>query len=173
MRPEVLKFVERWAETGISGALALGLCWTGGVALSNGGWLGWFIIAAGLAAALWCRAAWVRARMSRHGDGPGMVVIEERRIGYYGPYGGGFVDVDALDSVSLRPGDGWVLTPAEGVPLIIPAAAAGADGLADALTALPGFRADRAAEALSGGRDGLLTIWRRPSPALAHRSPGA
>lgn len=169
----------RWAESAITGALALILLWKGGRLALFGGqwgwWLGWLMIAGGIGAALWCAAALQRARLRGRGDGPGMVSIEERRIGYYGPNGGGFVDIDELERIEAlgRGGRVWFLVPEDGLPLAIPGAAAGADRLADALAALPGFSAGAAAEAMAAPGAGRITIWQRRRPALARPAPRA
>lgn len=171
------RFLVRWGETALTALGAAVLLWQGGRLVLWGGWLGWWfgwlLLVGGAGAALWCFAAWQRARLRRGGHGPGFVTIEERRIAFWGPEGGGFAEIDDLERVDLGPGpEGptWVLAPEFGVPLAIPAAADGADRLADALTALPGFSAGIAADALGAG-GARLTIWRRPRPALARPSP--
>ena len=95
----------RWAESGLTALIAAVLLWQGADLAWYGGWwgwwLGWVLMAAGAGVTLWCVAAVQRARVRGHSDGPGMVVIEERRIGYYGPEGGGFIDIDDLVRIEL------------------------------------------------------------------------
>lgn len=174
MKPTARASMRRWAESGLTALLAGVLIWQGGRLALWGGWFGWWfgwlLLAAGAGAMLWCLAAVQRARVHGKGDGPGAVTVEERRIGYFGPDGGGFVDIDDLERVELRPGERggtWLFVPVEGAPLVIPGAAAGADRLVDAMTALPGFSTGAAAELLDTRRGNDVTIWRRHRPALA------
>ena len=109
-----------------------------------------------------------------------MVTIDERRIAYFGPYGGGIVSLDDISQISIRAASGrskphWMLEwSSADPPLIIPAGAEGADGLIDSFAALPGFAPLRAIAALNasgGAARGSVTIWRRDGaitrPALA------
>lgn len=171
----------RWAEPMLTGAGALWLGWAAAAALGRGaGWLAAALPLAGAALlAAWAGAAAVRLGVLRRGaaTAPGLVVIEEGRVGYLGPEAGGFVALDALVAVGIAPaGDGpgglrvWRFHAAEGAPLEIPLDAAGAAALPDTLEALPGFDAFRLLRALRDRGRGEVTVWRRPGtrprPAL-------
>ena len=102
----------------------------------------------------------------------GVVEIDEGRIAYLGPRGGGFVDVRALTLVEIvtRPqlladtGHAWVLSAEDGTRLIIPLGAAGAGGIPDALSPLPGIDLAAGGAALGSRGPGRVVLWsRRPS----------
>jgi len=100
---------------------------------------------------------------------PGVVTIDERRIGYFGPDGGGFVEMGALTKLDFQvfavpasePVGLWHLTHADGGPVMIPMAAKGAEGLLDLFAALQGVRLNDAVAARSAGRNVTVPIWRR------------
>jgi len=100
---------------------------------------------------------------------PGVVTIDERRIGYFGPDGGGFVEMDALTKLDFQvftvpasePVGLWHLTHADGGPVMIPMAAKGAEGLLDLFSALPAVRLNDAISARSAGRNATVAIWRK------------
>ena len=92
------------------------------------------------------RRAAVRLWLTRQ-HASGVVIIDERRVGYFGPDEGGFLESDALLSVHLQPseeGPAWCLTTEEGRTLIIPVGAEGAEGLYDLFNALPRFKVGEA-----------------------------
>jgi hypothetical protein len=99
----------------------------------------------------------------------GVVVIDEARIAYLGPRGGGFVDLPAIVRVEIvsRPhvppasGHAWVLTTEDGQRLTIPLGAEGADRLFDALSPLPGIDFDAGAAAVAARGPGRAVVWRK------------
>jgi hypothetical protein len=169
VRPEVAERLRLWREPATWAAvLCVGvwLIWQGysrvaplpfaaGVLLA--------IVGAGL-----LRPALGRLRL--HGRlGEGVVVVDEARIGYFGPRGGGFVDLPSIVRVEIvsRPhlpsdsGHAWVLTAEDGTRLVVPLGAEGADRLLDALSPLPGIDFDAGAAAVAGRGAGRATVWRR------------
>lgn len=99
-----------------------------------------------------------RFRLAAAGPAPGVVLIDEGRIGLFGPMGGGFVDLSTLASVAVsgRPGAedrAWLLGAEDGSTLVIPFGAVGAERIPDALASLPGLDLAAAAE-------GAGPIWR-------------
>ena len=100
---------------------------------------------------------------------PGVVTIDERRIGYFGPDGGGFVEMDALMKLDFQvfamptgePVGLWHLAHADGAPVMIPMAAKGAEGLLDLFAALPNVRLKDAIAARTAGKNVIVSIWRR------------
>lgn len=142
------------------------------------GWLaspiGWALIAAlGLAAFWLIRAAAIAAALRAERLAPGVVEISERRVGYYGPTGGGFVSLDEIESIEIRTtADGpwaedlfWLLHPPAGEEtLIIPNGARGADKLLAAFAALPGFDHQQVLRAMNSIDNARFVLWRRPTP---------
>ena len=160
LRPELAAALHRRREALVWGAtLALGLAliWRGYARVQP------LAFAAGIAAAVagfaLLRGALARMRLAAAAEAPGVVVVDEGRIGLYGPQGGGFVDLAALVAVEVeggpeRPDRAWVLRAEDGAALAIPFGAAGAEALPDALAALPGI------DFAAADRDGA-TLWRR------------
>ena len=165
LRPEARSLLWRWREVAAALAVtALGLWWL----VTTFGplrWVGLMLALLGGGAAL---AAVQRVRFGRGGGGQGVVTIDEARIAYLGPFGGGMVDLGALRRLELdreaRPAHWWLLT-TEGPGLAIPVDAEGADDLFDAFARLPGLSPPSLTRALdrSGGRE---TLWQRADPRL-------
>ena len=136
------------------GVLALGLAfaWRGyaryDLVMLAGGTLA---AAAGVAL---LRLALLHDRL-RSAPEPGVVLVDEGRIGLLGPEAGGFVDLDGLVEVAVTgaPDRAWRLTGEEGV-LVVPFGALGAEALPDVLAALPGIDLEAAGQ-------GPAVIWRR------------
>ena len=168
LRPEARALIWRWREVGI--ALAVGLVGLWWLVATFGPlrWMGLILALLGGGATL---AAVQRMRFSRGGGGQGVVRIDEARIEYLGPFGGGMVDLGTLRRLDLdreaRPAHWWLLT-TEGPGLAIPVDAEGADDLFDAFARLPGLPPPNLTRALerTGGRE---TLWQRPEPRLAAR----
>lgn len=182
VRPEVAAGFRRWRERVLwtaLGILGLGLIWQGfavnsPLALAVG-------VGAALASAGLLRTAVRRVRLSRVGPAEGVLMIDEARIAYLGPHGGGFVDVPTLAAVEIirRPGGGdavWRLVAEDGAELVVPVGARGAEALPDALSALADIDAGRALEALAAGGGARVALWRKGpiagEPPLALRGPG-
>lgn len=131
---------------------------------------GWFLAAIGLVLAAlcagWALSAWHRARFARPVSAPGVVDLDEGRIGYYGTGGavlGGYVALaDLVEIRLLRLGGApcWRLKSADGQALLVPVAAAGAEKLFDAFATLPGIELGRLAAALSSDIP-AQSLWRR------------
>lgn len=169
VRPELAARFRLWREAIVWGALlllGLWMIWRGYRSLAP------LPFVAGLAAtatgASLLRAAVRRVRL--HTDlGEGVVVIDEARIAYFGPRGGGFVDVPAIVRVEIvtRPhvppdsAHAWVLVAEDGTRLVVPLGAGGADRLFDALSPLPGIDFDAGAAAVAARRPGRAVVWRK------------
>ncbi|MEO0388285.1 MAG: hypothetical protein AAF281_12265 [Pseudomonadota bacterium] len=139
--------------------------------LRGGGWVGGAVGAVALATGVVTLIAFGRrAKFERGGTAQGLVEIDERRVAYLAPQGGGIVALGGVARIEIHAAEGdpkglrtvWVLTDARGQSLVIPAGARGAGALADALAGLPGIRLDRAAAALAGERAGRHLIWSAP-----------
>lgn len=172
LRPGILALWRRWRRAAWpflpAGLLtAYGWPW-----LSRGDWPSLAAIATVLA----LTAGFVlieirRARLSRPPTGPGMVTVAERRIGYWGPEGGGFVALADLTRIELDVDPGanpdsmdsdivWrLVTP--GHSLEIPAHAAGAERLYDAFAPLPGIDWDAVAGAMADVYTARYTVWEK------------
>lgn len=166
-RPEARAFLWRWRDViGAFVIFAMGLWWaTDGIGLVR--WLGAILI--GLGAVL-VYTGTQRARFRQGADGPGVVQIVERRIGYFGPLTGGALDLDDLTMLELdgtaRPDPHWILTGVEHNRVAIPVTAKGAELLFDAFACLPGIRTEKMLTVLERTPDQRIVIWRKTQPLL-------
>jgi len=171
VRPEVAAGLRRWWEPVVWAALlALGLwmVWQGYRALAP---LSFVVglVASATGASLLLGA--IRRLRLRGEPGEGVVLIDEARIGYFGPRGGGFVDLPAIVRVEIvtRPhvlpdsAHAWVLTAEDDVRLVVPIGAEGAERLFDALSPLPGIDFDAGAAAIAARGPGRALVWERES----------
>lgn len=167
IRPELAAAFARWREPIVwGGVIVLGVAavWRG---LALGGPL--LVVAglliAGLGLGLFIGALRRRAFRAETA-GPGVVAIDEGRIGYLGPKDGGYVDLPTLVEVAITGGPGardraWLLRAEDGTRLVIPFGALGAERLPDALAALPGFDLGPGAAAPGLAHPGRVALWRR------------
>jgi hypothetical protein len=173
VRPEAARVIRRWIEPAAAGGLVVITGWQGIIWAGEGGGLGWIVLAATALALFWLRAAVLGALAVRPVTGAGLVVLREGEVGYMGPHGGGFLELDDLIRVdiyivAIGQDPVWRLIGAEGTALVIPATAEGAAHLPEALTALPGFSDLTAVGVLQRERQGRHVIWerfgQRPAP---------
>ncbi len=162
IRPEVQRNIRVWAEPICLavGLVVLLIYLIGNARVSNAFLFFEVVVCLGLAA--WLVNAVVRARLKSGHDATGIVLVDEGRIGHFGPEDGGFVDIDALSRVSVSgTADArvWQLYHDDGPPMTIPAGARDADQLIDFLASLDGVTTLRIASALSGSE--IETIWTR------------
>lgn len=163
IRPDIRDALIRWREV-IAGAVFVAI----GLRLILDTYGALFLIGCGLfLAGLGLVFAGVqRARFRTGGGGAGVVDVDERRITYFGPFGGGAVAVDDLVEVGADPSRSWLLRDAQGTHLMIPMNAEGADQLFDALTVLPGLSAARLIDARRAASQRYTTLWEKPQPRL-------
>lgn len=161
IRPELIARFRPWREV-----IAAALTAVFGVRVfAQGGLLfrplGGAILAVAL---LWGIGAWRRRRFMVAIGAPGLVEIEEGAIRYFGARAlGGEVALRDLNQIRLLRLDGhahWRLRTRDGQALLIPVEAAGANALADAFAALPGFDL-RAASAALAASHAMTTVWQR------------
>lgn len=185
IRPEALRAITaRMPEIGGAAALVLLLAWIRpwSAATSTASAIlavlaicaiGWLVHVARLRRALSARG--------RAGPGPGVVTIDERRIGYFGPETGGFIALDQIDGIEVdarRGGLCWRLRGRDdhGAPLIleIPAGAEQAERLPDAFAALRGFDLGAALAATRAAPGGPpVAVWtRKGTGAISRLAPG-
>ena len=168
IRPEAVEALRRYAEPAVYGAIAALCLWKAVSLLADGAWIGLAPLALGALAAFAVLGTAERALVARRSAraGPGIVAVQEGRISYFGPHGGASVAVDALVRVDILAGDGafgtrWELTDEAGQRLSIPASAANAEALLDALGGLPGFNNMAVVLAMQAETPGRSPIWRR------------
>ncbi|PTV95756.1 hypothetical protein C8J27_10384 [Rhodobacter aestuarii] len=163
IRPELRDHLTHHRETYIAGLCVAGSAWVG----TRGGW---FLAAIGLAlgvvCAVWMLLAWRRTRFARPVSEPGLVDLDEGRIGYYGAGGavlGGYIALEDLAEIrllSLRGQKFWRLKAADGQALLVPVAASGSEKLYDAFATLPGIEMGALTAALSSSAT-AQSLWRR------------
>ena len=170
VRPELAAWLHVWREPLVWGGLAIAglwLIWRGYAGLEPLSFiLGLGCFGAGLGL---LRDAVRRTRLSQTSPAEGVVLIDEARIGYFGPRDGGFIDLPAIAAVEIvaRPhlppdsSHAWVLTADDGARLVIPLGAAGAERLFDALSPLPGIDFDAGVAAVLGPGARRAIVWRR------------
>lgn len=161
IRPELAARLHLWREVIAAGTVAGFGAWVfsgGGLLLQP---LGLAMVAC---AVMWGVGAWRRIHFARRIAAPGLVEVDEGAIRYLGARAlGGEVALRDLTEIRLLRLDGrpyWRLRTANAEALLVPADAAGAEALADAFTALPGFDLGAAVAALNGNTN-LTTVWRR------------
>lgn len=167
IRPELRAALQRHRETlAAAGTAALGL-WIA----TRGGWLlGPLGLGLCALALVWAGTALRRTRFARAVTDPGLVEVDEGRIGYFGAGStvlGGYIalaDLAEIRLLTLRGAQHWRLKTGDGQALLIPVAAAGAPALYDAFAALPGIDMGRLAAALDR-REVAQSLWSRPTRA--------
>ena len=174
IRPEIARAARRWFETAAYATVTVLILWWLSGAAVDIYWRAGLMLGVGFSGFRLTRAAYHSARAATDRDGPGMVLIDERRITYLGPEFGGFASINALEAIELWAPDPafymyderWILRHEDSAQgLIIPTNAEGAKGLIDAFSALPGFEAEKAVAALGAAEGSVATVWRRSEPA--------
>jgi len=172
LRPEAVAVLRRWAEPAAAATLAVLAGWTGLTGAWQGSAFGWLALAAAALALFWLRAATIGALAMRPVTGAGMLILREGEVGYLGPERGGFLELDDVILIELYGSGGgrppvWRLVGREGLALIVPANAEGADQLPEALTVLPGYSDLTAVGLLQRNLPGRHLVWERlPAPRL-------
>jgi hypothetical protein len=170
IRPELAERLRHWREPigwGLVFAAGLWMVWSGYARLEPAVFvLGLLAAAAGLGL---MRSAVRRLRLSADVPAEGVVVIDEARIVYLGPRAGGVVDLPSVTRVEIvtRPHvppaspHAWVITAEDGTRLTIPLGAAGAEGLFDALSPLPGIDFDAGIAAVAARGPHRTVVWKK------------
>ncbi|MBC7133415.1 MAG: hypothetical protein H5U16_09960 [Roseovarius sp.] len=166
VRPGASHTLRRWREVLVAGGLgALGLWW----ALTGFGlmvWIGWALLLVALALGL---AGLQRLRFRRGAGGPGVVMVDEGLIAYFGPHAGGTAALSEITALALDPGGGphWVLSQPGQPELRIPLDAEGADALFDAFAALPGLRTGQMLARMRQPGPARETLWQRAARPIS------
>ena len=165
IRPELRAHLIRQREAYVAALALAASLWIG----TRGGWV---LAAMGLClaalAAGWLVLALRRARFARPVSDPGVVDLDEGRIGYWGIGGGMLGGTMALEDLVeirlliLKDSQFWRLKSRDGQALLVPVAAAGSEKLFDAFAGLPGIDMGAMAAALDR-RLTAQSLWRRPS----------
>jgi hypothetical protein len=164
IRPEVLTLLQRWRGVLAGAAVALlGLWWS---LTSPGllGWIGWPVMAAGLALAF---TGLQRLRFVTGRDGPGVVSITEGQVAYFGPLTGGVVALSELDRLEIDHSGApahWRLHQPGQPMLVIPVTAENAGALFDIFAALPGLSTARLLSQMRAQDRRIAVIWQRKAP---------
>lgn len=164
IRPELRAHLTRQREAYVAGLLLAASLWIG----TRGGW---FLAAVGLGLAAlnagWLVLALRRARFARPVSDPGVVDLDEGRIGYWGTGGavlGGTMALEDLVEIRLlllKDSQFWRLKSRDGQALLVPVAALGSEKLFDAFAGLPGIDMGTLTAALDR-RISAQSLWRRP-----------
>lgn len=166
IRPEAAAFLKKWREAIIAGVILMGSLQAASATTGLVNALAW--VTALIGAALFIEGV-RRARLPDRSGGVGVVEVDERRITYFGPHGGGALSINDLARIKVRTtGEGpatsdffWEFTDREGQRLTIPGDAENASALFDALTALPGADYEAVIKA-SGSTDFKeFLVWER------------
>ena len=177
IRPEAKAVLRQWGVPAALAMLGVFLLWKGIRITARGDWVGVVLMVLGVFACLSLIGVLERALLAwrnRRG-GPGMVIIEEGRISYFGPETGAVLALDALVSVDIvTTGEGpmaedlfWVLSDAMGQMAAIPGGAEGSGALLDTLGSLEGFSHTKVISAMSSTENARFEIWRRRQGQLA------
>ncbi len=163
VRPEARAAIWRWREV-LAGVLvtALGANWAlGGIGLMR--WIGWPVLIIGLALLV---AGLQRARIRPRSGGVGVVELDEAQLTYFLPEGGVVVPLSLIARIEIEAlGDAgrgeivWVFTDREGQEARIPASAAGAERLLDALAQFPGAHYQKVIAASATRKPENFVIW--------------
>ena len=164
IRPEAAETLARWREAIIGGILILGGTYT--MSFTHNVVKGFAFVVALVGAAIFVEGV-RRARWPKKDGGLGVVEVDERRITYLSPVGGGALSINDLVRVRVRTTDlgpfasdfYWELTDNEGQRLSIPGDAENAGALFDALTVLPGANYEAVIAASSSTENAEFLVW--------------
>lgn len=163
VRPEVRAAIWRWREV-LVGALVTGLGanWAfGGIGIMQ--WIGWPVLLLGFALLI---TGLQRARVRPRSGGVGVVELDEAQLTYFLPEGGIVVPLSLIARIEIEAlGDEergeilWIFTDREGRKARIPASAAGAERLLDALAQFPGAHYQKVIAASAARKPENFVIW--------------
>jgi len=162
IRPELKALAWKWREV-IAGEilLVLGLWW----ALTSAGlvqWIGWVVVVLAIGLSV---AGILRGRFRQSGQGPGVVKVLERRVGYFGPLTGGAIDLDEAVMLELEPNavpaPHWILSDRNGQVVEIPVNAEGAEDLYDAFATLSDINMQATVDVLSRTSTERVVVWQK------------
>lgn len=164
IRPEALAFLKRWREAIIAGVILMGSLQAASTTTGLVNALSW--VTALIGAALFIEGV-RRARLPQDSGGVGVVEVNERRITYFGPLGGGALSINELIRVKVHTNAlgpmasdfYWEFTDREGQRLTIPGDAENASALFDALTALKGADYEAVIKASSSTEKAEFMVW--------------
>ena len=165
VRPELVARLKPWREAIVWGAGVLcgvALMWRGIRAPAALPLVAGFLIGGARLGLLGAALRRMRLRAAAHDEG--VVLIKEGRIGYLGPRGGGFLDLDELlriDIVTDGSRAAWSLADLHGGALRIPLGARGADAIYDALGPFAQLDDEALRAGLATRRAGRFPVWER------------
>jgi hypothetical protein len=167
IRPEAQQWLTRWGEVLFALGFTAFSLWLGSKNYGILGMLGWVFVPMGL---VWAFLGWRRVRFGRAGRGPGVVIVDEGEVSYFGPLDGGAVQASEMARLVLDPSARpahWVLEQSGVAPLHIPVNADGAEALFDVFAGLPGIHTERMLNELNGPPKHPVVIWERTPSNIA------
>lgn len=160
VRPEVMAFLSRWRETLAGAALSMLGVW---YAVNGTGLMPMIGMAITVGGAILLFTGFHRARLRRGSDGPGLVEITERQLTYFDALGGQSFSFDDVIAITIRT-DGaggmvWLFERRAEPTARIPANAAGANAIFDALAAFDGVDYPQVLRAASSRVNASFAVW--------------
>ena len=112
--------------------------------------------------------AWRRTRMKAANNGPGVVEIDERRLSYFGPFGGQSISLNDVTRIQIETTElgpfaddmFWLFYTGSELARV-PSSAQGADAILDALSSFKGADYDAVIRASSSTKRDKFLIWQK------------
>ncbi|WP_460275035.1 hypothetical protein [Celeribacter sp. ULVN23_4] len=167
MRPEIKALLYRWREVIVGLVIvALFASW----ALSSYGVMRWIALTVTGIAVIFAIAAVQRARFAQGGGGFGAVEVDEGVVSFFSPLSGGQVEIEAITSVTLIPGNKghahWQIDAFGQPSLTIPLNAHGAEALFDVFVGLEGLETEKMLREIKSHPEQPVVIWRKRTAVL-------
>lgn len=167
MRPEIKALLFRWREVIVGLVIvALSASW----ALSSYGVMRWIALTVTGIAVIFAIAAVQRARFAQGGGGFGAVEVDEGVVSFFSPLSGGQVEIEAITSVTLIPGNKghahWQIDAFGQSSLTIPLNAHGAEALFDVFVGLEGLETEKMLREIKSHPEQPVVIWRKRTAVL-------
>ena len=165
VRDDAAKALRRYQELFVGLALILVSIWVWVNFLGVLRWIALPLAVLGLVSAWY---AWRRVRVKAGNDGPGVLEVDERRLSYFGPFGGTSISLDdviriEIETTELGPftEDMFWLFHTRTETARIPSSAQGGDKIFDVLSSFSGADYDAAIRASSSSKRDNFLIWQK------------
>jgi len=167
IRADVLAFVKRWQSMLIWLVASILFFF---LASQMFGFMKYIVAAPACVSLVFAYGAFQRVRFSGDGQATGTIEIDEGVISYLSPFGGGHVEVSALETITLVPTQlgqaQWELRTADNV-LRIPVNAHNVEALFDAFMMLPKFETTKMLAQIKKTPSEPVVIWNK-QPITLH-----